>query len=158
MYQPPNPRNRIGKFFLFPFFRFGYEMLLLIDYFLLGRFRFDLFLFWVFRFSIKMFVSSILDICFCFCFLFHWDYWNSSPVRSLSISFLQLHTHKASIALLILLFRILNLGSLPNLAHFRFICVFRFKTTDIGNRKSKIANQFCLFRNWKEPFSFIKKQ
>ena len=59
MYQPPNPRNRIGKFFLFPFFRFGYEMLLLIDYFLLGRFRFDLFLFWVLGFSIKMFVDMV---------------------------------------------------------------------------------------------------
>ena len=129
-------------------------------FFLLNGFRFDSFLFWVFGFSIKMFVSSILDICFCFvfCFLFHWDYWNSSPVRSLSVSFLQLHTHKVSIALLILLFRILNLCSLPNLAHFHSICVFRFKTTNIGNRKSKIANQFCLFRNWKESFSFIKKQ
>ena len=44
MYQPPNRRNRTGKFFLFPFFIFGYEMLLLIDYFLLGsvRTRFDL--------------------------------------------------------------------------------------------------------------------
>ena len=128
-------------------------------YFFFG-FRFDSFLFWVFGFSIKMFVSSILDICFyfVFCFLFHLDYWNSSPVRSFSVSFLQLHTHKVSIALLILLFRILNLCNLPNLAHFRSICVFRFKTTDIGNRKSKIATQFCLFRNWKEPFSFIKKQ
>ena len=69
MYQPLNRWNRIGKFFLFPFFRFGYEMLLLIDYFLLGRFRFDSFLFWVLGFSIKMFV----DICFCivlFCFVF----------------------------------------------------------------------------------------
>ena len=44
----PNRRNCIGKFFLFPFFIFGYEMLLLIDFFfLLGRFRFDSFLFWV---------------------------------------------------------------------------------------------------------------
>ena len=133
-------------------------MLFLFLFFLLNGFRFDSFLFWVFGFSIKMFVSSILAICFCFVFLFHWDYWNSSPVRSLSISYLQLHKHKVSIALLILLFWILNLCSLANLAHFRSICVFRFKTTDIGNRKSKIANQFCLFRNWKEPFSFIKKQ
>ena len=70
MYQPPNPRNRIGKFFLFPFFRFGYEMLLLIDYFLLGRFRFDSFLFWVLGFSIKMFV----DICFCFVLFFLFFY------------------------------------------------------------------------------------
>ena len=44
-------------------------MLLLIEFFLLGRFRFDSFLFWVFGFSIKMFVFSILDICFFFFFL-----------------------------------------------------------------------------------------
>ena len=135
-------------------------LLFFLFFFFLNGFRFDSFLFWVFGFSIKMFVSWILDICFCFvfCFLFHWDYWNSSPIRSLSVLFLQLHTHKVSIALLILLFRILNLYSLPNLAHFHSICVFCFKTTDIVNRKSKIANQFFLFKNWKEPFSFIKKQ
>ena len=56
----PNRRNRTGKFFLFPFFKFGYEMLLLIDFFfLLGRFRFDSFLFWVLGFSIKMFVDMV---------------------------------------------------------------------------------------------------
>ena len=35
-----------GNFF-FPFFRSGYEILLLIGFFLLDRFRFDSFLFWV---------------------------------------------------------------------------------------------------------------
>ena len=38
----------------------------LIEFFLLDRFRFDSFLFWVLGFSIKMFV----DICFCFVFFF----------------------------------------------------------------------------------------
>ena len=56
----PNRWNRIGNFFLFPFFRFGYEMLLLIFFFSwLGRFRFDSFLFWVLGFSIKMFVDMV---------------------------------------------------------------------------------------------------
>ena len=60
-----------GNFF-FLFFRSGYEILLLIEIFvwnftfnwlfLLDRFRFDSFLFWVLGFSIKMFVG----ICFCF--------------------------------------------------------------------------------------------
>ena len=67
----PNRRNPTGKFFLFPFFRFGYEMLLLIDFFFfwLGRFRFDSFLFWVFGFSIKMSV----DIFFLSFFLFFFN-------------------------------------------------------------------------------------
>ena len=38
----------------------------LIEFFLLDRFRFVSFLFWVLGFSIKMFV----DICFCFVFFF----------------------------------------------------------------------------------------
>ena len=33
------------------------------------KFIFDSFLLWIFGFSIKMFVSSILDICFYFVFL-----------------------------------------------------------------------------------------
>ena len=53
------------------------------------------------------------------------------------------------------MFRILFLCSLPNSAHFLSICMFRSKPTDIGKRKSKIANQFCVFKNWKEPSFFV---
>ena len=77
------------------------------------------------------------------------------PLHTLFISFLQLHIHKVSITLLIFLFWILFLCSLPNSAHFLSICMFRSKPTNIGRRKSKIANQFCVFRNWKEPSFFI---
>ena len=49
-------------------FRIWVWMVTLNCVFLLDRFRIDSFLFWVLGFSIKMFVFSILDICFCFFF------------------------------------------------------------------------------------------
>ena len=66
-----------GTFFP-QFCRFGYKTLcygfvfpqLIFFFFLFGRFSFDSFLLWVFGLSIKMFVFSILDICFCFVFFF----------------------------------------------------------------------------------------
>ena len=69
--QTAEPTLTIVHFF-FQFCRFGYKTLLLIEFFLLGRFRFDSFLFWVFGISIKRFVLSMLDICFClvFCLFF----------------------------------------------------------------------------------------
>ena len=66
-----------GTFFP-QFCRFGYktlcygfvfpQLIFFFFFFLLGRFSFDSFLLWVFGLSIKMFVFSILDICFCFFF------------------------------------------------------------------------------------------
>ena len=73
---------------------------------------------------------------------------NSSPFHALFVSFLQLRIHKFCITLLIFLFRILFLCSLPNLAHFLSICTFLSK-------KSKFANQFCLFKISKNAFFFI---
>ena len=63
-------RHRQRCIFFSQFCRFGYKTFLLIVFFFFffGRFRFDSFLLWVFGFSIKMFVFSILDICFCFVF------------------------------------------------------------------------------------------
>ena len=63
-------RQNWHQYNFFPIFQiwpFGYEMLLLIQLFV-DMFRFDSFLFQVFRFSIKMFVFLILDIYFCFIF------------------------------------------------------------------------------------------
>ena len=59
--------HRYNFFPIFQIWPFGYEMLLLIQLFV-DMFRFDSFLFQVFRFSIKMFVFLILDIYFCFIF------------------------------------------------------------------------------------------
>ena len=65
---------------------------------------------------------------------------NSSPFHTLFVLFLQFRIHKFYLTLSIFLFRILFLCSLPNSTHFLSICMFLSK-------KSKIANQFCLFRN-----------
>ena len=67
--RSPELTSTTIHFFFSQFCKFGYKTLLLIDFFFLfNRFRFDSFLLWVFGFSIKMFVFSILDICFCFVF------------------------------------------------------------------------------------------
>ena len=73
---------------------------------------------------------------------------NSSPFHALFVSFLQFHIHKFCIMLLIFLFRILFLCSLPNSAHFLSICMFL-------SRKSKFANRFCLFKISKNAFFLI---
>ena len=129
----------------------------------MNAFRFDSFLFWVFGFSIRMFVSSILDICFCFvfCLLFHWDYWNSSPVRSLSGSFLQLHTHKVSIALSILLFRILRARLVHVFKNWKLL--FKNFCGNTCGWKSVLKNvkcclkteNYCLKTLTKHPLSFL---
>ena len=103
---------------------------------------------WVqFVLGVCLYSSDLHGSSWCLC---------SSPFHALFVSFLQLHIHKVSITLLIFLFRILFLCSLPNSAHFLSICMFCSKPMDIGKRKSKITNQFCLFKNWIEP-SFLSR-
>ena len=73
---------------------------------------------------------------------------NSSPFHTLFVSFLQFCVHKFCLMLSIFLFQILFLCSLPNSAHFLSICMFL-------SRKSKFANQFCLFKISKNAFFFF---
>ena len=58
-FRPPDFRNKHRQRYIF-----------FLNFVGMGiKFRFDSFLLWLFGLSIKMFVFSILDICFCFVFL-----------------------------------------------------------------------------------------
>ena len=66
--RSPEPTSTTVHFYFLNFVGLDIKRFFYLIFFLFDRFRFDSFLLWVFGFSIKIFVFSILDICFCFVF------------------------------------------------------------------------------------------